>query len=159
MDQHLQPAGFTPSSLKLATLQPAPCLTPGLLQLNLFITPTPTPVLSLYCSWVQQLLNLSRTIWPKWTQRRPSLPSSSRHSRRSGQGTQPSPPGSNWGFKGHLYPGQADGHPTGLGVPCHGFPTGSGTASCPNTPRLSCHRPESLSIAYVKGSLKGNALA
>ena len=57
MGQHLQPAGLTPSSLMLPTLQPAPCLTPGLLQINLFITPT--PVLSVFCSWVQQLSNLN----------------------------------------------------------------------------------------------------
>ncbi|CAL8361452.1 unnamed protein product [Boreogadus saida] len=34
MDQHLQPACFTPSSLKLPTLLPAPCLTPGRLPMN-----------------------------------------------------------------------------------------------------------------------------
>ena len=34
MDQHLQPACFTHSSLKLPTLLPAPCLTPGRLPMN-----------------------------------------------------------------------------------------------------------------------------
>ena len=47
VSNHLQPVCFTPSSLKLPTLQPALCLTPGLLQIIIVITPT--PVLSL-CS-------------------------------------------------------------------------------------------------------------
>ena len=42
-----QPTYFAPSSQKLSTLEPVPCLTPALLKINLFITPT--TVLSL-CS-------------------------------------------------------------------------------------------------------------